>query len=187
MIVIEPATPDRWDDLECLFGPSGAYSGCWCTWWRLGAKDWDAAGNQGRRDLLREIVGRGEVPGLLAYDGGEPVGWVAVAPRAAYPRLNRSPHTKPVDDVPVWSITCFWIRRDHRNRGLASQLLEAAVAHARANGAEAVEGYPYDPAARRVTAADAFMGVLGQFTRAGFDEAARRTTTSRVVVRRRLT
>ncbi|HVM52423.1 MAG TPA: GNAT family N-acetyltransferase [Acidimicrobiales bacterium] len=186
MITIEPVTPDRWDDLERLFGASGAYSGCWCTWWRLGSKEWEAAGSAGRRQHLADVVERGDVPGLLAYDDGEPVGWVAVAPRDAYPRLNRSPHTKPVDDVPVWSITCFWIRREHRGRRIATQLLEAAVEHAHRGGAEAIEGYPYDPATRSVTAADAFTGVLGPFFRTGFEELARRTPTSRVVVRRRL-
>jgi len=185
VVTVEPVTADRWDDLERLFGPSGAYSGCWCTWWRLAAKEWDAAGNAGRRAVLAEVVARGDEPGLLAYLGGEPVGWVAIAPREAYPRLNRSPHTKPVDDVPVWSITCFWVDRAHRGTGVATALLAAAVEHARARGAGAVEGYPVDPAARAVDAAGAFTGVLGLFTDAGFAELARRTPTSRVVVRRR--
>jgi GNAT superfamily N-acetyltransferase len=184
MMTIEPVTPDRWDDLERLFGPSGAYSGCWCTWWRLGSKEWDDAGNDGRHEHLAGVVGAGERPGLLAYVDGEPVGWVAVAPREAYPRLNRSPHTKPVDALPVWSITCFWIARAHRGQGVATALLGAAVDFARARGAEMVEGYPLDPAVRTVTAADAFTGVLGLFRAAGFDEVARRTPTSRVVVRR---
>ncbi|HEX4906133.1 MAG TPA: GNAT family N-acetyltransferase [Acidimicrobiales bacterium] len=187
MITIEPVTADRWDDLERLFGPSGAYSGCWCTWWRLSAKDWDAAGNEGRRAHLEAVVQRGEAPGLLAYVDGEPVGWLAVAPRSAYPRLNRSPHTKPVDDEPVWSITCFWIARGHRGSGIASALLEAAVAFAQERGAPAIEGYPVDPEVRRVDDAAAFTGVLPLFSRAGFVEMARRSTTSRVVVRRRLT
>ena len=56
MITIEPVTPDRWDDLERLFGASGAYSGCWCTWWRLGSKEWEAAGSAGRRQHLADAV-----------------------------------------------------------------------------------------------------------------------------------
>jgi GNAT superfamily N-acetyltransferase len=186
MLTIEPVTPERWDDLERLFGPSGAYSGCWCTWFRMGAKEWDEAGNAGRRAHLAAVVERGDVPGLLAYVDGEPVGWIAVAPREAYPRLNRSPHTKPVDDVPVWSVTCFWIDRAHRRAGVAAALLDAAVDHVRSRGGTAIEGYPVDPAVRRVDAAGAFTGVLSLFAGAGFDEIARRTPTSRVVVRRRV-
>ncbi len=184
MITIEPVTPDRWGDLERFFGPSGAYSGCWCTWFRLSAKAWEEAGNDGRRALMEEVVASGTVPGLLAYDDGTPVGWVAIAPRDEYPRLNRSPHTKPVDDVPVWSVTCFWIARTHRRRGVATALLDAAVELARTNRAVAVEGYPYDPATRSVSAADAFMGPMQLFARAGFDELARRAASSRVVLRR---
>ena len=84
---IVPLTPDRFADLERLFGPNGANSGCWCMWWRVAAKDWQAADN---RAAIAGIVGRGEPVGLLAYDADEPVGWTAVAPRPAYPRLLRS-------------------------------------------------------------------------------------------------
>jgi GNAT superfamily N-acetyltransferase len=184
-IDVRPVTPERWDDLERLFGPVGAYSNCWCTWWRLGAKEWNDATPDERRSVLRRAVEGGSEPGLLAYDGDEPIGWVAVAPRAEYPRLNRSPHTRPVDDVPVWSITCFWIRPDRRATGVAARLLEAAVEHARAHGAPAVEGYPIDPAVRPSAPADSYTGVVAMFTNRGFDEIARRTATSRVVVRRR--
>ena len=56
---VHPVTPDRWDDLELLFGPNGAYSGCWCMFLRESAKDFDANcvnGGGANRSLLREIV-----------------------------------------------------------------------------------------------------------------------------------
>lgn len=186
-LVIEPVIPDRWDDLVTLFGPNGAYSNCWCTWWRLSAKTWDAAGPDARREQLHETVRSGPAPGLLAYHDGAPVGWVAVAPRAEYPRLNRSPHTRPVDDVPVWSVTCFWIPRAQRRAGVATALLGAARDHAAQAGAPAIEGYPVDPAMRRVGASDAYTGTVPMFQRAGFAEMARRSPTGRVVMRRVLT
>jgi GNAT superfamily N-acetyltransferase len=183
---VNAVTASRWDDVEQLFGTSGAYASCWCTWWRLSAKDWNTATPQQRRRLLADVVAQGDEPGLLAYRDGVPVGWVAVAPREQYPRLNRSPHTRPVDDLPVWAVTCFWIPRANRGQGIATALLHGAVTHARDHLAAAVEGYPIDPAVRTATHDQSFTGVIGMFERAGFIEVARRTATSRVVMRRDL-
>src|SRR5688572_10778890 len=152
-----PLTPDRWDDLVRLFGPKGACGGCWCMWWRA-------------------------APGVLAYDGDEPVAWCAIAPREAYPRLERSRVMAPVDERPVWSVTCFFVARDHRRRGLTVALLRAAARFAAERGARIVEGYPIEPGARQP---DAFVytGLASAFLAAGFEEVARRSPT-RPVMRR---
>jgi GNAT superfamily N-acetyltransferase len=171
---VAPLTPDRWADLEHLFGERGASSGCWCMWWRVSAKQWETDAGGGNRSVFRRIVEAGPPPGLLAYHGDVPVGWVALAPRDDYPRLNRSPTLAPVDDVPTWAVTCFYVDRKYRGSGVAGTLLAAAVQHARASGATAVEGYPIDPGSHRVTNASAFTGVLDMFHAAGFEEIARR-------------
>ena len=124
---VAPLSPERWPDLEVLFGERGASSGCWCMWWRVPAKEWERDAGAGNRNVFRRIVEAGPAPGLLAYDGGRPVGWVAVAPREEYPRLNRSPKLKPIDDVPTWAVTCFYIDREYRGSGVAGTLLAAAV------------------------------------------------------------
>lgn len=126
----------------------------------------------------------GHVAGLLAYDGGAPVGWVAIEPRAAYPRLARSRTLAPVDDAPVWSITCFFVARSHRGRGLTRALVEAAVRHARAQGARIVEAYPVD-LRRDVADAWVYTGAASTFRALGFAEVARRSAT-RPVVRKAL-
>ena len=181
-LVIHPATPDRWDDVCALAGDRGLGGGCWCMWWRLSSSDWAARGAGGRRDDLAQLVAAGSAPGLLAYVDGEPRGWLAVAPRTEYPRLDRSPKLKPVDDEPVWSITCFTVDRRHRGRGVAEALLAAAVAHAADRGATTVEGYPIDTEGGRRPSGDIFTGTLAMFRRAGFDEVARRG--GRPIVRR---
>jgi GNAT superfamily N-acetyltransferase len=154
-------------------------------WWRLSRADFDAGKAEGNRRGLERYVGSGRVPGLLAYDGGEPVGWVAVEPRAAFPRLARSRTLAPVDDAPVWSITCFFVARRHRGRGVTRALVEAAARHARACGARIVEAYPVDLAKRT---ADAFVyhGAASTFRALGFEEAARRSPT-RPILRRAVT
>jgi GNAT superfamily N-acetyltransferase len=143
-------------------------------WWRIAAKDWEKNAGTCNRNVFRRIVESGPAPGLLAYDGDEPIGWVALAPREDYPRLNRSPKLKPIDDVSTWAVTCFYIDRRYRRSGVGGVLLGAAVDHARNSGASAVEGYPIDPGADRVSNASAYTGVLDMFRAAGFDEIARR-------------
>jgi GNAT superfamily N-acetyltransferase len=120
----------------------------------------------------------------LAYVDGEPAGWVAVAPREEYPRLDRSPKLRRVDDQPVWSITCFTIGRRQRRQGVAAALLDAAVDFARQRGAEVVEAYPIDTAGEKRSSADLYTGTLAMFERAGFEEVARRS--GRPIVRRAL-
>lgn len=180
---VHPVTPDRWNDLAALFGPKGACAGCWCMFFRHTGREHWALGNEGNRRAMRNIVGRHEAPGLLAYADGAPIGWVSVAPREEYPRIVRSPVTRPVDDRPAWAVVCFFLSPEARGKGVAQALLAAAVDHARANGARIVEGYPHDTDVAPVNADDAYVGLLRWFHEAGFREVARRSR-SRPVVRR---
>jgi len=184
-LVFRPLTPERWKDLEALFGRAGACAGCWCMWWRLSRSRWTQGKGAGNRRTLRKIVLSGESPGILAYAGGVPVGWCALAPREAYPALERSRILKRVDERPVWSITCFYVARAHRRSGLTTRLLEAAVAHARRRGARLVEGYPVDPRSKLTPDLFAFTGLASAFRKAGFTEVARRSAT-RPIMRREL-
>ncbi len=175
-IVCRPVTPERWPDLARLFGPRGACAGCWCMWFRLGRREFDAGKGEGNRRALRRLVDAGEPVGLLAYAGREPVGWCAFAPRAAYRRLETSRVLAPVDARPVWSAPCFFVARGWRRRGLTAAMLEQAKVLAAKGGAEALEGYPIES---RAPMADAFLyhGAASAFRQAGFIEVARRSPT----------
>lgn len=173
-VEVHPATPERWGDLVKLFGPKGAYAGCWCMWFRLTNAQFERGSGQGNRRRLKRLVDDGREPGLLAYLDGEPVGWVSVAPREEYGRVERSPTLKRVDDRPVWSIVCFYIDRKRRGEGIGAALLDAAVDHAARRGARLVEGYPEIPRTDRMPSYLAYTGVLSMFERAGFHQAARR-------------
>ncbi|HZC77803.1 MAG TPA: GNAT family N-acetyltransferase, partial [Ktedonobacterales bacterium] len=119
---------------------------------------------------------------VLAYVGERPAGWCAIQPRAAYPALERSRALRPVDDQPVWSVTCFFVARAHRRQGLAVQLLRAATAYAVSRGATIVEGYPSIPKSPAMPDVFAWHGTLSTFTRAGFVEVAR-PSASRAIMR----
>jgi GNAT superfamily N-acetyltransferase len=129
---------------------------------------------------MRRQVRAGVVPGIIAYDAEGPVGWCAVEPRSAYPRLARSRTLAPVDLEEVWSVPCFFVARRARRTGLARELLAAAAGHARRSGAALLEGYPVDP---RGATADAWLytGLTSTFEREGFTEVARRSPTRPIV------
>ncbi len=185
-IEVLPATPERWDDLATLFGPRGACGGCWCMFFRLPRAEYAKGKGDGNRRALQSLVKRGKEPGLLAYADGVPVGWCAYAPRDDYPTLARSRVLAPIDDKPVWSVTCFFVARGSRRKGVTVALLRAAAARAAERGAKLLEGYPIAPK-KGVQAVDTFAwtGLVGGFEKAGFAEAARRSAT-RPIMRRKL-
>lgn len=172
-LTVAPATPANFEDVEALFTPKGGWSGCWCMWNRQTNAEFQKHNYEPNRQLLAQTIADGREFGLLAYDDGIPVGWVALAPRSEYSRLQRSPVTKPVDDLPVWSITCFVVAKDHRGKGVATALLAAAVDRARDLGAGVVEGYPVDPEGK-MAPNEAWHGLASMFEAAGFEEVARR-------------
>jgi GNAT superfamily N-acetyltransferase len=180
-----PVTPERWADFERLFGPRGACAGCWCTFFRFRRADWKAGQGEGNRARQRAYVDEGNVPGLLAYDGDVPVGWVAVEPRERYPVVLASRTTRPAGakrERPAWAITCFYVARAARGRGLMRALVDAAVEHARAAGAERIEAYPVDYA-KPVGASFVYQGVASVFRRAGFRVLARPSRTRAIVAK----
>jgi GNAT superfamily N-acetyltransferase len=184
---IHPVTADRWDDLVELFGDPGAYGNCWCMWWRVTSSDFDRGirnRGAGNRRAMRSIVAEDRVPGLLAYRDGRPVGWVSLAPREEFGRLQRSPKLKAVDDRPVWSIVCFFMDRRERGKKVGTALLDAAIRYAAERGATIVEGYPVDTTDRQISNANAYTGVISMFERAGFREVARRG--GRPIMRKRV-
>jgi GNAT superfamily N-acetyltransferase len=180
-----PVTTREWPDLQRLFGPNGADGGCWCMWWRQTRAEFQRSRGEANRRAMEKIIAEGEVPGLLAYAQGQPVGWVSVGPRERFPVLDRSPTLRRVDDQPVWSIVCFYVARAWRRRGLTRRLIEAAADYARSQGARIVEAYPIDPAHRAARADTAFTGRIPTFLKAGFREAARRSAW-RILMRRNL-
>jgi GNAT superfamily N-acetyltransferase len=175
--VTHPLTIERWPDLEALFGQRGACGGCWCMLWRLTRSEFERRKGAGNRRDFKTIVESGAAPGLLGYAGAQPVAWCAVAPRERYPALERSRILKPVDEQPVWSVTCLFVARPFRRRGLTVRMLQAAADHAGQRGGRIVEGYPVEPKTGDMPAAFAWTGIASAFRQAGFVEVLRRSPT----------
>ncbi len=179
-----PLTQKLWRDFEILFGERGACGGCWCMFWKLRGKAFEDNRGDGNRQMQKSIVDSQTSPGLLAYSEGYPVGWVAVEPWGQYPKLAHSHILKPVDDQEVWSITCLFVEKKHRRRGLAVALIQAAVEHAGKSGGRIVEGYPVETK-KNEAPPFIFTGTASAFRQAGFTEVARRSP-SRPIFRYRI-
>lgn len=153
-------------------------------WFRLKRSDFEKRKGEGNRQALKGIVESGEIPGLIAYKmddesnkPAEPVGWISIAPREAYPVLERSRIAKRVDAQPVWSIVCFFVSKSFRGKRATTELLNAAVEYAKREGAKIIEGYPVEP--KKDQAPDVFLyhGLASSFRDAGFVEVERRSET----------
>jgi GNAT superfamily N-acetyltransferase len=184
-------TPECWDDLVDLFGPRrGASSGCWCMWPFLRAKDWQALTRDERRDALKDKVTEGPAPGLLAYHGDLPVGWIASGPRERYVRFQLGKTSKPLETDTeemiraTHAVTCFYIRSGYRKDGLMARLLEAGVDHVRTQGAAFLDACPIE-SDKPLQWGEGFVGIASVFRRSGFEEIARRSP-KRPLMRRKL-
>jgi GNAT superfamily N-acetyltransferase len=177
----QPLTPDRWGDLEALFGERGACGGCWCMYWRLTRARYNIDKGERNKRAMKAIVESGEIPGILAYANGVPVAWCSVAPRESFSALDRSRILKPVDDQAVWSVACLLVDKKHRRQGVSVKLLKAAIDFVRGRGGRIIEGYPVDP---KKDQPDAFVwtGLASAFIKAGFKEVERRSE-SRPIMR----
>lgn len=169
-------TPERWSDLERVFGPNGANSGCWCMWFRRPRKEWQAEHGEGNRDAFKGLVEAGAPLGVLAYVGGAPAGWCAVAPREDYLTLAKSRLFPPTGEARLWAISCLFVHREFRRTGLTRPLIEGALAYAKRQGARTVEAYPV-VAEGRADPARGYHGFVEVFRAAGFEEVDRPSAT----------
>lgn len=178
-ITVRPLTPGRWKDFEAVFTAKGCSiaRGCWCMYFRESGKVDKAQRSsisEMRKQRMKAIVSSSDPPpGLIGYRGRAPVGWLAIAPRSEFVRLQRSPVMKPVDETPVWSIMCFVVPKEFRHQGVARAMLRGAIDYARKKGVRVLEAYPID---KPEASADDHMwhGAKSMYDKLGFVEVARR-------------
>ena len=175
-LTFQPVTKKNWQDFEKLFGPKGACAGCWCMFWRQTRSEFDKLKGDGNKRAMRKIVEAGEVPGILAYHHGQPIGWCAVAPRERFSALERTRVAKRIDDQAVWSAPCFFVHKNYRNQGVTVQLLRAAIELVKKSGGKILEGYPVEPK-KEMPPVFVFYGTASAFRQAGFVECTRRSET----------
>ena len=139
-------------------------------YWRIGTAFYKRPRAQ-NGEAFQQVVKQGPPPGLLAFDGDLAMGWCQLTPRDALPWLDRTRVLKRVDDIPVWSISCFYVRRGYRRQGVTATLIDAALKAARRAKAPALEAYPGET--DRPKQVPLYTGTTSMFTRAGFKVVAR--------------
>ena len=169
-LTIRPLTPDLWPDLEDLFGKKGACNGCWCMYCRIGAPYRKQPASRNKA-AFRQVVQSGPPPGLLAFHGDLAVGWCQLTPRDHLPALDRSWRLKRVDELPVWALSCFYVRIGYRRQGVTQALIVEALKVAKRMHAPALEAYPFDA---ELSPSASSTGYVSTFARAGFKVIARR-------------
>jgi GNAT superfamily N-acetyltransferase len=192
-ITVVPANEASWDDIRVIFGVRGYAASCQCQRFKIGPQHWTDAPVVVRMERLRSETHCGDPgalrsSGLVAYLDGEPVGWCAVEPRTAYPRIPPARVAWKVrgedpTDGSVWAVTCFATRAGFRRRGVTRALARATVDFARQRGARALEAYPMVPEpGQEITWGETHVGTRSIFVDAGFEEVSH-PTPRRVVMR----
>lgn len=178
----EPLTTSTWKQFETLMGEKGGCGNCWCMYFRLPYKEFQENKPDGNKKMMRHLVNKGKPQGLIASTDQEPIGWIAMAPREDYMKLEKARVFKRFDDKPVWSITCFFIKKQFRHMGLSRQLIKGAVDFAKTKKIKTLEAYPAIPYDEKVPHAFLWVGVLSSFINNGF-KIVKQQSKSRAMVR----
>jgi len=138
-------------------------------WPRLRKTDFvEGKQNNGNKNAIKELVWAGKPTGILGFYEGQPIAWCAFAPREDFLKLEKSRVHKRIDDLPVWSIPCFFVDKHFRKNGVSVQLLKGVIHYAKASGIQIVEAYPTIPTKEKLPDSFAWIGLYKSFERAGF-------------------
>ena len=164
----ENLTQKNWKLFEDLMGEKGGCGNCWCMCFRLPAREFKANKPNGNKKRMHQLVLDNQPVGLLAVHNKQAIGWIALSPREDLLRIENARSQKRIDDKPVWSVSCFFVKKEFRNQGLSGLLLKGAIDYARQNGLPTLEAYPAIPYAEKVPPPFLWTGILSVFTNCGF-------------------
>lgn len=181
-LTFKALTSGSWKDFENLFGERGACGGCWCMTWRLTSKDYEKYKGEGNKQMMHKLVANNKPLGVIAFENKVPVGWCSVSPRHTLTRLENSRLLKRIDDIPVWSICCLFIKKEFRRKGVSSLLISAAANYAFENGASVVEAYPVIPKKKEMPDLFAYTGIANVYKKANF-KMVRQPNENRLIMR----
>ena len=183
LLRFEPLTKVNWAKFVQLFGNKGACGNCWCMYYRLAKADFaEGKVEDGNKETMHHLVMENKPTGILAFYEEQPIAWCAFAPREDFMKLEKSRVHKRIDDLPVWSIPCFFIDKAFRGQGVSVALLKGVIRYAKENNIPIIEAYPTIPTTARLPDSFAWIGLYQSFERAGF-QIVDRTSKNRPMVR----
>jgi len=159
-LTFKPVVKNNWHDLECLFESKGGPHHCWCMVWREMNEGKTRGNKADKKGALKGLIDRNIPIGLLCYHDLIPVAWCSIAPRETYRELGGDKSLKD-----VWSLACFFIRREYRQQNMTKKLILEALKYAKENGAKYVEAYPVEVDSPSYH----FMGFRSTFEKLGFE------------------
>ena len=182
-LTFEPLTKANWAKFVQLFGNKGACENCWCMYYRLSKSDYaEGKTEDSNKEAMQNLVIENKPTGILAFYEGQPIVWCTFAPREDFIKLERSRVHKRIEDLPVWSVSCFFIDKAFRRQGVTVELLKGVISYAKENNISIIEAYPIIPTTESLPDSFAWIGLYKSFERAGF-EIVDRTSKNRPMVR----
>jgi GNAT superfamily N-acetyltransferase len=182
-LTFESLSKKNWPLFVQLFGERGACVNCWCMYFRANMYDFvEGKTNGGNKQAMKDLVWANKPTGILGIYEGQAVGWCAFAPREDFIKLSKSRVHKPIDDLPVWFVTCFFVDKNFRRMGLSVAMLKGLIEIARKKKIKVIEAYPTIPTQEKLPDSFAWIGLYKSFERAGF-EIADRTSKNRPMMR----
>ena len=170
---IKALGPKTWDAFAALAEKhNGVWGGCWCTWFHRGVgRDFadDPRGAEGSRSWKERLVRAGRAHAALVFDGDAAVAWCENGSPEELPHIYyRREYEAGLDQLPTYRLTCFFVDRDYRRKGVAAVALQGALDLIADAGGGLVETYPQDTQGKKTSASFLFNGTRTMFEQAGF-------------------
>jgi GNAT superfamily N-acetyltransferase len=141
--------------------------------WRMTSIELKQNNSKSRKEYIKQRIS-GHIPvGLLVYKDEVPIAWCSIAPRETYQRLGGDESKEN-----VWSLVCFFIKKEFRDQGLVKMLISEAKKYAKKNGAQFLEAYPVLPDSPSYR----FMGFVPTFEQTGFKFVKKAGTRRHVMI-----
>jgi GNAT superfamily N-acetyltransferase len=169
--MVRPLGPDTWDAFARLAERhNGIWNGCWCTWFHTlyGEKD-KGRTSESNCALKQQLVSESRAHAALVFDGDEAVAWCQYGTPAELPNIkHRKEYEAALDRPPDYRLTCFFVDRKYRRKGMAAAALHGALDLIAQAGGGVVEAYPQDTGGQKVSASFLYSVTRSLFEQAGF-------------------
>lgn len=168
-LTIKTLNESTWPDFARLVEKhNGVWGGCWCISFHQEGYERDRTPAKNRADKETRVR-EGRAHAALVYDGPNAVGWCQFGPTEELPRIKlKKAYEKNLDQLPDWRITCFFVDREYRKRGVAATALEGALDEIARLGGGTVESYPQDVEGKPTSSAFLYNATTSIFERLGF-------------------
>jgi GNAT superfamily N-acetyltransferase len=166
---IRPLDESTWDAFAALVeANNGVFGGCWCIYFHPDGPE-RGQGAEANRDLKKRYVEQGKAHAALVVDGDEAIAWCEYGTPEELPTIHhRKQYDAECDVLPGYRLTCIFVDRRHRRRGLAELALRGALELIARAGGGVVEGYPHEVGEKKMSSSFLYNGTRSLYERVGF-------------------